>query len=47
MNSINEFIAEVKARKAPASLTKHKMWSEDDYSYLAGKGYSDDEIKGL
>lgn len=47
MIAFNQFIAEAKSRKASAALTKHKMWSEEDYNYLAGKGYSDKEIKDL
>lgn len=31
----------------PPSLKSHSMWSLEDYNYLKGKGYTDEEIKGL
>lgn len=30
-----------------ASLKKHPMWSESDFQYFKGKGYSHDEIKDI
>jgi hypothetical protein len=33
--------------KASPELHSHPMWSEADYRYLSGKGYSDAEIREL
>ena len=32
---------------APKFLTNHAMFSNSDYSYLSGKGYTNQEIKGI
>ena len=33
--------------KAPKFLINHAMFSNSDYSYLSGKGYTNQEIKGI